>query len=158
VATLLVIGTFHEIQERDFADSGEFKRVLTYLAKQFDVGVILEEWTENKGATVGSHVAKALDLDWMNVGTPPTEEFKTKGAIYDPMEEPPMLVNRYGPIEVQRRRENLIVEAIEQAMTTKNVALMICGMAHLHSLCEKLSDAGFEVEAFHWSQPAAGTI
>jgi hypothetical protein len=23
----------------------------------------------------------------------------------------------------------------------------------LHSLCEKLSDAGFDVEAFHWSQP-----
>ena len=48
----------------------------------------------------------------------------------------------------------MIVEAIEGAMTIKNVALIVCGMAHLHSLCEKLSDAGFEVEAFHWSQPA----
>ncbi len=85
------MGTFHEIQKRDSADSGEFKRVLTYLAKLFDVSIILEEWTENKGTTVGSHVAEALDLGWMNVGTPPTEEVKTGGDLYDQMEEPPTL-------------------------------------------------------------------
>jgi hypothetical protein len=148
------MGTFHEIQERDFGDSGEFKRVLTYLAMQYDVAIILEEWTEKKGATVGSRVAEALDLEWMNVGTPPTEELKTRGAIYDPNEEPPMPVSKYGPIDVQRRRETMMVEAIQRAMATNDVALMICGMAHLHSLCEKLNDAGFDVEAFHWTQPA----
>jgi hypothetical protein len=91
LAKILVMGTFHEIQERDFADSGEFRRVLTYLAKQFDVNIILEEWTSNKGATVGRRVAEELDLDWKNVGTPPTPALKTLGPIYAEMEEPPFL-------------------------------------------------------------------
>lgn len=151
--TIILLATNHEIQEKDFEDSGEFLRVLEYVLRTWGVQAILEEWTSQKGATVGQKLAQERNLKWINVGTPSTPEFETAGALYDCIEIPPIVLNRYGPPQVQVKREAHMLAGIRQAMNGIDVALMILGMAHLHSMTEKLGAAGFGVESFHWTRP-----
>ena len=101
-----------------------------------------------------SAAKSCLGTRYLNVGTPPIGELKTADAWFDPSKDPPMVINRYGPIEIQIRREHLMVEAIKTVMAGRETGLMVVGMAHLHSLSEKLTQSGFEVEGFHWTVPA----
>jgi hypothetical protein len=132
---ILLLGTFHEIQEKDFENTGEFRRTLLYLTKRYGVSTVMEEWTTIKGETVGSRLAREFQLEWKNVGTPPTEELKTGGVLFDPIEQPPMVIDSYGPVDVQTYREHQMVDEVQRTMSGRKVGLMICGLAHLQSLC-----------------------
>jgi hypothetical protein len=151
---IVLMGTTHEVQENDYQGTHEFKKVLVYLCRKFPVRVIMEEWTERKGDTVGKRLASEQNLEWVNVGTPSTRELKTFDPWFDPSEDPPMLINRYGPADIQTRREGLMLDAMQAAMRNRETGMMIVGMAHLHSMAEKLVRLGFEIEGFHWTVPA----
>jgi hypothetical protein len=68
--TIVLMGTTHEVQETDYQGTQEFKKVLLYLCEQFPISVIMEEWTETKGDTVGKRPTSERRLEWVSVGTP----------------------------------------------------------------------------------------
>lgn len=150
---VIILGTNHTIQEKDYNDSDEFRGVIEYLVRTWQVEILMEEWTSNKGATVGQRLASDLRLEWVNVGTPSTAEFKTHIPLCDPMEEPPLVIDRFGPLPVHIKREEYMVSEIQKTMIGRSSGLFIVGLAHLQSMSEKLLKAGYEVEAFNWTVP-----
>jgi hypothetical protein len=147
---LVLLGTAHEIQEKDFCDSQEFRRFLSYIVSKRKVDAILEEWWMGRPPTIGYDIANTLSTHWANVGTPDEPEFQTLEVGLASNEIPPISLPRYGPLDVQLRRENYMVHRIEVEMSGRNCGLVVCGIAHLHSLFEKLVQSGFHVEAFTW--------
>lgn len=150
---VIVLGTNHEIQERDYKGTNEFHAVVGYIIREWQVDIVMEEWTSTKGSTVGQRLASDLNIQWLNVGTPSDSQFKTDIPLCDPMEMPPMVIDRYGPLSVQIKREEHMVTEIQKAMNEKHCGLFIVGQAHLHSMSEKLLNAGYEVEALNWTTP-----
>jgi len=150
---VIVLGTNHEIQEKDYKGTNEFHAVLGYIIREWQIDIVMEEWTSTKGSTVGQRIASELKVQWFDVGTPSDSEFKTYIPLCDPMEIPPMVIDRYGPLSAQIKREEYMVIEIQKAMGEKNRGLFIVGQAHLHSMSEKLLNAGYEVEALNWTAP-----
>jgi hypothetical protein len=66
---ILVLGTTHEVQERDYSGTHEFEHVLRYMSSEWRVQVIMEEWKSNGAATVGQRFSNEFGLGWYNVGT-----------------------------------------------------------------------------------------
>ena len=64
-----------------------------------------------------------------------------------------MVMGRDGPLPALVRREEYMVAQVQESIDGKNRGLFIVGQAHLHSMSEKLLDAGYEVEAFNWTAP-----
>jgi hypothetical protein len=150
---VVVFGTNHDVQEKDYKGTNEFRSVLEYIIRVWQVELVMEEWTSTKGSTVGKRLASGLHVQPLNVGTPSTAEFKTDIPLFDPMEEPPMVISRHSPLAVQIKREEYMVTEIQKAMIGRSCGLFIVGLAHLHSMSEKLLKAGYEVEAFYWTTP-----
>lgn len=46
-----------------------------------------------------------------------------------------------------------MITEIQKAMIGRDCGLFIVGLAHLHSMSEKLLKAGYEIEAFYWTTP-----
>jgi hypothetical protein len=112
--------------------------------------VALEEWSTTQTET--SLLAAVCDsmtppLPWETIGTPPEPKFKT----YDHTEAADFPTSadviRYGPLPTQEIREEAMREGIVRAMSSRNVALVVVGVAHLHSMLVKLSK-DFEVDAY----------
>jgi hypothetical protein len=59
----------------------------------------------------------------------------------------------YGTVGNQVNRETYMLAECGKALEGYNVALFICGLAHLGSMAEKLVGMGFQVEAYEWQQP-----
>lgn len=150
---VVVLGTNHDVQERDYKGSNEFRAVVEYVIRLWHVDILMEEWTSTKGSTVGQRLASDLDIQWFNVGTPSLPEFKTHIPLCDPMEEPPIVIDRLSPLSVHIKREGYMVTEIQKAMHGRDCGMFIVGLAHLQSMSEKLMSAGFEVEAFNWTVP-----
>lgn len=150
---VIVLGTNHDIQEKDYKGTNEFRAVLEYIIRVWQIELVMEEWTSTKGSTAGHRLASDLNIQWFNVGTPSIEEFKTDIPLCDPMEEPPIVIDRLGPLSVHIKREGFMVTEIQKAMIGRNCGLFIVGLAHLQSMSEKLLNLGFEVEAFNWTAP-----
>jgi hypothetical protein len=150
---VVILATNHEIQEKDYNGTSEFRTVLDYLLRVWQVEIVMEEWTSSKGQTVGQRFAIDNSLRWFNVGTPSDAQFKTYIPLYDPMEEPPMVIHRYGPLEAHIKREDYMATRIQESMAGLNCGLFIVGLAHLHSMSERLLKSGFEVEGFSWTTP-----
>lgn len=151
---LIVLGTDHTVQEKDYQGSGAFRRILEYIVATNGVQVVMEEWTSTKGATVGHRLAEERGLTWVDVGTSNQPDLETAQPLFDPMETPPIVLNRYGPLPVQIKRERNMVGEICKAMKEHEAGVFVVGMAHLHSMAEKLLGQGFDVEAFNWTTPA----
>jgi hypothetical protein len=150
---VIVFGTSHDIQKNDFYGTNEFRAVLEYVIRVWQVNFVMEEWTSTKGSTVGQRLASDLNIQWFNVGTPSIAEFETQIPLFDPMEQPPMIIDRLSPLSVHIKREGYMVTEIQRAMFGRDCGLFIVGLAHLQSMSEKLLNGGFEVEAFNWTMP-----
>jgi hypothetical protein len=53
------------------------------------------------------------------------------------------------PILVRRKREEAMCENIRHWMSSFDSALVVIGLAHLHSMYERLSD-GFEIDGYSY--------
>ena len=47
---VLALGTNHDIQEKDYNSTNEFRGVIDCLAREWEVEVLMEEWTPVKGS------------------------------------------------------------------------------------------------------------
>lgn len=150
---VIVLGTNHDLQEKDYGGTNEFRDVVHYLIREWQVEIVMEEWTSTRGGTVGQRLASELRIEWFNVGTPGSADFKTDSPLFDPMEEPPLVIYRFSPLAVHIRREEYMIVGIRKTMVGKSCGMFIVGLAHLQSISEKLLNAGFEVEAFSWTAP-----
>jgi hypothetical protein len=147
--SIVVIGTTHEFQGVLDLETCLAKNLVAF-ARSDKPTVLLEEWRSNGDKTVGMLVAKSLGVDWQLVDTPGLRN-------YSPC---PLWVNGeclshypYGPIDVQMKRENLMVAAVINSLSDHDRAIFVCGVAHLHSVMEKLHLRGYEVEGFSCLEP-----
>ena len=143
--TLILFGTRHY----DAKMPSEIKSVLRLIIEKFEPHVLLEEWSETQlnrsgAAAVGDEVG----VPWESIGTPPLPEFETYGFTHS-LDFPsgPAHIVRYGPVAVQENRELAMCTNISTAMLNREVAVVVIGLAHLHSLMVKLS-GGFEVRGY----------
>jgi hypothetical protein len=147
---LVILGTRHQALED--GPSPEFREALTLIIKQFNVQVIFEEWSTTRSESVCHHLAKEWGLIWRDVGTPDLPEFKTDEldrALFNHQSPTGVMVNGYGPLEAQRAREELMVKNIGSFSNRWNYGLLVVGIAHLHSMMERLSPS-YVVEGFSW--------
>jgi hypothetical protein len=143
---IIVVGTTHDEQRASNIGTVLEKR-LDYITKNHAT-IIIEEWTYGDFSTIGSRIAEAKSLEWCNAGTPLDEEFET--FLPQPLwiDGDCLTHHPYGPMSAQIKREAYMIKEIMRSMTDHKTGIFICGMAHLHSICEKLYLAGFNVEGF----------
>ena len=148
------LGTEHGCQRVGNIHNNELEMRLSFLKEQFAATILMEEWTE----TLEPSFASTLGGAYKNVGTGPGEQYRTyRLPIYHPSYEgtlnscetgPPM--SEYGPLENQDNREREMLENICAAMEPHRVGIVLIGLAHLHSMSQKLLGASFNVAAFEW--------
>lgn len=63
-------------------------------------------------------------------------------------------IHRYGPFDVQERRELFMRDSILAVMVGFESAVLVIGEAHLHSIGTKLS-TDFDVESYGYFPPPA---
>lgn len=154
---LVMIGTAHEFQgvnESKNPWKKEFKEMLLSVIETYQQEIILEEWSDNGGISVGQSLEKG-ELKWCKINPPPTPEYCTEAARIGrrPGPDVPFYLSlRQYPFEAHERRESYMVKSIIEAMETRSKGLIIVGMNHIHSLMGKLRAAGFEVIAGNWLQ------
>jgi hypothetical protein len=144
---VIVVGTNHGKQEVSEKPT-LFERKLRNYVERAHVSVIIEEWKFDDDKTIGKRIADSLSIAWCNAGPPMQEQFKT----YEPcplwLDASCVTELRYGPIEAQIKREAYMIDRICSAMTDHAVGLFVCGMAHMHSISEKLHSAGYDVDGY----------
>jgi hypothetical protein len=109
----------------------------------------LEEWSTKQIEVSGFKVVcDAKGVPWASIGTPPTADLAT--YVYTDALDFPSGANiqRYGPFEIQEKREHLMRTSIIDAMSSHDSAVLVLGVAHLHSMCMKLK-RDFDIRA--WS-------
>lgn len=142
---LTLFGTRHYIATEVPAES---QNALEVIIDKRRPQIVLEEWSEaQKRESAAAHICKTKALFWKSIGTPPREEFRTYG-LSDALDFPDSAnIQRYGPILIQEKREKVMQENIVRSMASVDVALLVIGLAHLHSMYSKLS-TDFDVEGF----------
>jgi len=126
----------------------EIRTSLEVLIRAFSPDIALEEWSTTQTEKSGlADVCGSMDLPWDSIGTPPEPKFRT----YDYAEAADFPksadVTQYGPLATQEMREEAMCGNIVRAMSSRNVALVVVGVAHLHSMLAKLSK-NFEVKGY----------
>lgn len=126
----------------------EIRNALEAIIEESRPQIVLEEWSETQThESVAANLCKTIGLPWKSIGTPPTDEFRTYG-FSDALDFPSAAnIHRYGPILIQEKRERAMIENIVRSMAPFDVAVLVIGLAHLHSMYSKLSN-DFDVEAF----------
>lgn len=146
---LTIFGTRHWLAGNAPID---VSRVLTYIIGHTRPAIGLEEWCapELKRVSAFNALCDAASprVPWKNVGTPDTAEYKTYRSHLGNQ----FYIPRYGPFDVQERRELFIRDSIRAVMGAYASAVLVIGEAHLHSMVAKL-DADFDVEAFAYAPP-----
>ena len=141
---IIIFGTTHQQQEVNNTPSIFEKKIRNYILRD-NVSIIMEEWKFGDTQTLGKQIADSMSIAWCNAGTPNQEEFRTDNPCPIWLDGSCMTESSYGPIEVQIKREAYMIDKIQQAIAEHQVGLFVCGMAHLHSISEKLHLAGYEV-------------
>lgn len=126
----------------------EIQNALVAIIEKRRPQVVLEEWSEaQKRESAAANLCNAIGLLWKSIGTPATEEFRTYGPS-DALDFPSAAnIQQYGPILVQEKRERAMTENIVRSMASFDLAVLVIGLAHLHSMYSKLSN-DFDVEGF----------
>jgi hypothetical protein len=148
----------HNVQRDGDAQNIAFKSRLSHLVQNFTVTILMEEWTVSQAPSFTSRFATDNGLAYSNVGTPKEDEFATflidlishpghTGTLGPNFEAPSM--REYGPLENQENRERRMLENVRSCMAEHKAALVIVGLAHLHSISMKLSQQ-FTVTAYSW--------
>jgi hypothetical protein len=117
----------------------------------------MEEWHEDRESVVRVFAAES-SLRWANVGTPVEEQFRTyrnpvsfcahNGTLQSDGNAPEM--HEYGPFEKQDAREKQMVQNVRTEMTNYESGILVLGLAHMHSIFEKLQSSGFQVYGFSY--------
>jgi hypothetical protein len=145
VKKLILFGTRHH-DEKNMPS--QIRDALTVIIDKYTPQIVLEEWAESRGNSGAAAVCKDKGgLMWKSIGTPNTPEFTSYGLTYALDFPSSANIQRYGPISVQENREKLMCENITAAMASIERALVVIGLAHLHSMLMKLSSE-FNVEGF----------
>lgn len=155
---VIVFGTFHDVQEKGHPKNPELAERLSFLIEEFAATTLMEEWSDRKKPSFVAGYANEA-VKYRNVGTPSDGEFRTlrcppvnhpahDGTLGYQEDAPTM--NEYGPLANQESRERWMVENIEREMGDHKVGIFIVGYAHVHSICLKLKDRGFNVKAYGW--------
>jgi hypothetical protein len=151
-----MIGTAHEFQRDETLNHWreEFREMLRSVLAAHPTEIILEEWSQNLGQSIGQNLESA-DLKWHKISPAPTPEYRTEAPRIgrEPGPNVPFYLSltQY-PFEPHERRESYMVQSITEAMEKRSGGLVIVGMNHVHSLMRKLREAGFEVIAGNWLQ------
>jgi hypothetical protein len=74
-------------------------------------------------------------VDWLNIGTPATSEFETGPGMYHPS----LAARLYGPMDVMEKRETTMIDSVATIMESKQSAVLVVGLAHLHSMASRLA-------------------
>jgi hypothetical protein len=142
---VIVVGTLHEQQMIEGVGTIFEERLRSYIRRS-NVSIVIEEWKFDDDQTLGKRLADDLAIAWRNAGTPKQEEFETYGPCPLWLDSSCVTERPYGPIEAQVRRESYMIDRICAEMTDHTAGLFICGIAHLHSISEKLHQVGYKVE------------
>jgi hypothetical protein len=159
---VVMLATMHQSQMSTNDASLELGKCLNYLKAKLkiqeavDVQTVMEEWHENLGETVVKEFAAKSGLHWANAGTPDEEQFRTyrgpicfpghNGTLQSDGDAPEMY--EYGPFENQDARERQMVQNVRTEMTNYESGILVLGLAHMHSIFEKLQSSGFQVYGF----------
>ncbi len=147
---IVIITTEHSIQKHDYSPCGEFRNILLYLISAFSPQLILEEWRSGGSSTIGRDIAdEKLAGAWHGI-SPPTD-LKLSWHGYRNLDG--LMLREYGPIALQTAREQYMLDRIQELTNESQTALLIAGLAHHQSLAEKLSNLGYDIEAFCWVRP-----
>jgi len=147
---IVMITTEHSIQQDDYSPRGEFRNILLYLISTFSPQPIIEEWRSDSHSTIGRRVAdEKLAGAWHGI-SPPTD-LKLSWHEYRNLDG--LMLREYGPIALQTAREQYMLDRVQEVTSDSQTALLIAGLAHHQSLAEKLTDLGYEIEAFCWLKP-----
>ncbi|HXM09908.1 MAG TPA: hypothetical protein VN946_08185 [Terriglobales bacterium] len=73
---VVLLGVAHALQDVGHAQNEEFKRRLSFLANSYGATTILEEWADDRRASLASVFAKGR-MDYRDIGTPSESQFKT---------------------------------------------------------------------------------
>jgi hypothetical protein len=74
-------------------------------------------------------------VEWLNIGTPATSEFETGLGMYHPS----LAVRLYGPMDLIEKRETTMIDNVAAIMKSKESAVLVAGLAHLHSMASRLA-------------------
>jgi hypothetical protein len=152
---VVLLGIEHGCQRNGDGFNQELGDRIQCLKEQLAATVLMEEWSQNAAPSFAS----TLGVPYQNIGTNSEERFETywsdvrypgyiDGTLDNSDQHPSMA--EYGPLRNQENRENQMVENVRQAMTSHDVGILLIGLAHLHSMCQKLLSADFNVSAFTW--------
>lgn len=126
----------------------DLREAYAFMLNEIEPQIVLEEWsTVRQHRSAAAAAADDKGIPWESVGTPAEERFWTYGptnALGFPIASGLL---RYGPIANQELREVAMCDSIQHAIKTRETALLVVGLAHLHSMFLKLS-VEFEVEAY----------
>jgi hypothetical protein len=119
-----------------------------FILNEIEPQVVLEEWsTVQKHRSAAAAAADNKNVPWESIGTPAEDRFWTFGPS-DALGFPSASgLLQYGPIANQESREVAMCENIQRAMETRETALLVIGLAHLHSMFVKLSPE-FDVKGY----------
>jgi hypothetical protein len=150
---VIALGTYHEAQRNGHPLNAKFAQLISLICESYGGQIILEEWWHHAERSFASTLTTST-LEWKNVGTPDEARFETStGGLncHPPTHDPakPML-QEYGPLGAQERRESYMVDQIAVFMQPYSVAVFIVGLAHLHSILCKLKVAGFDATGYSW--------
>jgi hypothetical protein len=119
-----------------------------FIIDQIQPQVVLEEWSiVQKDQSAAASAADSKGVPWVNIGTPASEEFWTFGQTYALDFPNSTNIPKYGPLAAQEKRETAMCENIRDAMATHDSAVIVIGLAHLHSIYAKLAN-DFDVDGY----------
>lgn len=152
---IVIITTEHSIQKCDYSPRGEFRNILLYLVATFFPQLIMEEWGCDDSSTIGRRISdEKLAGAWHGISPPP--DLKLSWHKYRNLDG--LMLREYGPIALQTAREQYMLDQVREATNESQIALLIAGLAHHQSLAEKLTNLGYDIEAFSWVKPGDNPI
>ena len=108
-----------------------------FILNEIEPQVVLEEWsTVQKHRSAAAAAADNKNIPWESIGPSDALGFPSASGLL-----------QYGPIANQESREVAMCESIQRAMETRETALLVIGLAHLHSMFVKLSPE-FDVKGY----------
>jgi hypothetical protein len=142
---LAIFGTRHYTEKRLPSD---IRAAMEMVVEEHSPTIGLEEWSTNQIESSGFKVlCDAKSILWASIGTPPTDDLGTYSYTQALDFPSGANIQRYGPFEVQEKREHLMCANIIGAMSSHDSAVLVLGVAHLHSMCMKLK-GDFEIRAW----------
>jgi hypothetical protein len=155
---VVLLGVAHALQDVGHGMNEEYGKRLSFLAENYGATILLEEWAYDRPASFACRFAEGR-MKYEDVGAPAESEFKTfanapitypgHDGTLGPCPDAPSLME-YGPVDVQERREQWMVEILDKVMQDHSVGLFVLGLAHLHSMVMKLRARQYRVSAYTW--------